>query len=258
MSLLEVSKLNYAYGEEPVLQDIDFTIGKLGLIGIIGPNGSGKSTLLKNISGHYTPCHGGVKLFNKGVSDMSIQERARIIGYVPQEIPHEFDFSGYDVVMMGRTPYLRRFQRETPQDISIVKEAMNQTNTWSIRLRPISQLSGGERQRIYISRSLAQLPKIMLLDEPISHLDIKYQLEILKLLKELTHQGILVLTVLHDINLASLFCDEIIMLKEGRLVAKGSAAETLNKRYINETFNVNIEVLQSPSTRLPYIVPVVS
>lgn len=258
MPLLEVKNLSFAYGKELVLEGIDFTIQKLGLIGIIGPNGSGKSTLLKNISGHYLPCCGGVKVFDKNVSSMSIQDRAKIIGYVPQEIPYEFEFSGYDIVMMGRTPYLRRFQRETIKDISIVREAMNQTNTWNIRHRPISQLSGGERQRVYISRSLAQLPKIMLLDEPISHLDINYQLEILKLLKELTTQGILVLTVLHDINLASLFCDEIILLKEGNLIAKGSIGETLNKRYIKEAFNVSIEVLKSPSTQLPYIVPVVS
>lgn len=258
MPLLEVRDLSFAYGKEPVLEQVDFTIDKLGMIGIIGPNGSGKSTLLKNISGHYTPCSGGVKVFDKNVSGMSIKERARLIGYVPQEIPHEFEFSGYDIVMMGRTPYLRRFQRETIKDIDIVRDAMKQTNTWEIRQRPISQLSGGERQRVYISRSLAQLPRVMLLDEPISHLDIKYQLEILKLLKELTLQGILVLTVLHDINLASLFCDEIILLKEGKLIAKGSIGETLNKTFIKEAFNVSIEVLHSPRTQLPYIVPVVS
>jgi iron complex transport system ATP-binding protein len=258
MPLLEVQKLSFSYGDVQVLHEIDFTVDQMGLVGIIGPNGSGKSTLLKNISGHYTPGQGGVRILDKAVSGLHIQERARIIGYVPQEIPHEFDFSGFDIVMMGRTPYLRRFQRESAQDIRIVQEAMSQTNTWHIRQRSISQLSGGERQRVYISRSLAQLPRVMLLDEPISHLDIKYQLEILKLLKKLTSRGILVLAVLHDINLASLFCDEIVLLKEGRLIAKGPVRETLNKEYIDEAFNVNIEVLYSPSTRLPYIVPVVS
>lgn len=258
MPLLEISKLDFAYGKESVLEGIEFSLDKVGLIGILGPNGSGKSTLLKCISGRLRPLAGRVQVFGRDIAALSIKERARLIGFVPQEIPYEFDFSGYDIVMMGRTPYLRRFQKETLQDIKIVQQAMMKTNTWQIRQRPISQLSGGERQRIYISRSLAQLPKILLLDEPISHLDIRYQLEILRLLKELTTQGILVVSVLHDINLASLFCDRIIMLKEGKLVTQGSVRETLNKRFIDEAFNVSIEVVHRPGTGLPYIVPVVS
>ena len=255
MPLLEISNLISGYGSKKVLHEISMTIGKPQFTGIIGANGCGKTTLLKHISGYYKPWDGWVKITGKDTRALSVRERARIIGYVPQDIPYDFAFTCYDLVMMGRTPYLKRFQRESSTDREVVREAMELTDTWLLKDRVATQLSGGERQRVYIARALAQKPKIILLDEPISHLDVKYQAETLYLLKELSVQGILVLAVLHDINLASQFCDEILVMKEGAILCSGRPAEVITPLNISTAFAVDIEIFDNPHTQTPYVVP---
>lgn len=257
MSLLEVQNLHAGYGTTQVLKGISFTCRKPQLIGILGANGCGKTTLLKNISGYYSPSCGHILIEKKDIRTMSIRERAKTIGYVPQDIPCDFSFRCYDLVMMGRTPYLKRFQTETGTDREIVREAMELTHTWSFRDRSATELSGGERQRVYIARSLAQKPRVLLLDEPISHLDIKYQVEILNLLQELAAKGLLVLAVLHDINLASQFCDQLLLMEKGTILAQGKSSEVIINNTIGQAFSLEVEIVENPLTNTPYVVPMV-
>lgn len=255
MDVLRVNKLYFSYGKTEVLKSIDFTINESMMVGIIGGNGSGKTTLLKSISGYLKPKSGNVFIAEKNIKDFSVKEKARYISYVPQEMPYDFEFSCYDLVMMGRIPFLKRFQSERKKDKEIVMDSMKITNTWQFRNKSIKDLSGGERQRVYIARALAQKPKILLMDEPVSHLDIKYQIEILSLVNRLSLKGILVITVLHDINLASQFCDKIFIMKEGQIMGSGSPKKVLTFDNIKSAFSIDVELLDNPITNIPYIVP---
>ncbi|MCF6462873.1 ABC transporter ATP-binding protein [Clostridium sp. Cult1] len=255
MTILQINKLYFSYGKTEVLKGIDFTINKNMVAGIIGGNGSGKSTLLKNISGYLKPESGNVFIGKKNIKDFSIKDKAKYIAYVPQEMPYDFEFNCYDIVMMGRMPFLKRFQSESEEDKNIVKESMEITNTWRFKDKNINELSGGERQRVYIARALAQKPKILLMDEPVSHLDIKYQIEILSLVNTLSNNGILVITVLHDINLASQFCDEIFVMKEGKIMASGCPKKVLTPDNIKSAFSIEVELLNNPINHSPYVIP---
>lgn len=255
MSIIKAEDVSFKYGENEVLHGVNFNIDNCKMIGIIGPNGCGKTTLLKNISGYFKPYKGNIYISGKDINKMTAKERARYIGYVPQELSYDFDFSCKDIVMMGRMPYLRRFQKEGRNDFRIVRECMEMTDTWGFRDKSINELSGGQRQRVYIARALAQKPRILLLDEPVSHLDIKYQVDILSLLKDLSYQGILILTILHDINLASQFCDEILMMSNGDIVSEGAPNKVLTVENIEKTFSVNVEIMENPITTTPYIIP---
>jgi len=254
MTIVNVEDLHYSYGNIQALKGVNFKIDGYEMVGILGSNGSGKTTLLKNISGYLKPSRGNVFMMDKSVHKMRSKDRARIIGYVPQDMYFDFEFTSYDVVMMGRTPYLRRFQRETEKDVSIVKEAMILTNTWDLKDRYVNELSGGQRQRVYIARALAQEPKILLLDEPISHLDVKYQVEVLSILKRLTAKGILVFSVLHDINLSSQFCDFILLMKDGEIISMGTPNEVITVENIKMVFSVDAHVIRNPITDTPLIV----
>ncbi|MBM7581613.1 iron complex transport system ATP-binding protein [Caldicoprobacter guelmensis] len=255
MEILKVEGLCFSYGQVEVLKGIDFTVNRNMVLGIIGANGSGKTTLLKNISGYLKPISGSVFILGKNIRDYDIKERARYIGYVPQDGVHDFEFTCYDIVMMGRMPYLRRFQSETKEDRNIVRECMEVTNTWHLKDRSIWHLSGGERQRVYIARALAQKPRILLMDEPISHLDIRYQLEILSLVRSLAFKGLLVIAVLHDINLASEFCDQVLIMKDGQMIACGSPAKVLTRENIMTAFSVDAKIVENPVSGRPYVIP---
>ncbi len=254
MTLLKINQLYAGYRSREVLKGINLELTAGKFVGIIGANGSGKTTLLKSISGYLKPFKGNVLINGEDIHKLSSTQRARRIGYLPQINSSGFAFKCYDIVMMGRFPYLKRFQREGKQDREIVKKTMVTTDTWCFRDRTITELSGGERQRVYIARLLAQKPEIILMDEPITYLDIKYQIEILELLRGLSKKGILVIVVLHDINLASQFCEEIIMLRNGRLVCRGKPENVLTAENTKKVFSVDVHVVDNPFTAKPYIV----
>ncbi|KAA5806326.1 ABC transporter ATP-binding protein [Thermoanaerobacterium thermosaccharolyticum] len=254
MSIVKVEDLHFSYGKIEVLRGINFDIDGFKMVGIIGANGCGKTTLLKNISGYLKPYRGNVYIAGKNVSSMNSREKARLIGYVPQDMYSDFEFSCIDIVMMGRIPYLRRFQKETENDLRIVRESMMLTDTWNLRDRYINELSGGQRQRVYIARALAQQPKILLLDEPVSHLDVKYQIDILSMLKQLTAKNILIFSVLHDINLSSQFCDVILLLDSGKIISKGTPDEVLTVENIKRAFSIDADVFKNPVSDTPYII----
>jgi len=242
---IKVSGLSFDYPGKPVLKGINLTLSEGSFTAVLGPNGCGKTTLLKNISGYLKPRWGKIRVLNKSVSGLSARERARMIGYIPHNTAAGFDFTCHEVVSMGRLPYLGRFQWETGTDRKAIQESMELTGTWDLRNRLINNVSGGEMQRVLIARALAQQPKVLLMDEPVSHLDIKFQMDIINLVGRLCDEvGITAVAVLHDINLASRYCSRIVLMKEGRIISTGSAADVITEKNLKKVFDVEIEVLR--------------
>lgn len=256
MVTLDICGVECYYGSVKVLENVSFTIGSGELVGLLGPNGSGKTTLLKAISGALRPKAGAVYLNEAEIFGMKSREVARNIAVVPQNTDVNFDFTALDIVLMGRHPRLSRFKLEGEKDLTVAKNAMKLTNTWHLAERRISELSGGERQRVVIARALAQEPKVLLLDEPTTHLDINSQLEIMDLLKELCIQrGLILLTVFHDFNLAARYCDAIILLNKGKIVSIGRVDEALTSENIKKVFQVDAVVKKHPLTNSLYVIP---
>jgi len=242
---IKVSGLSFDYPGKPVLKGISLTLSEGSFTAVLGPNGCGKTTLLKNISGYLKPRKGEIRVLNKSVPGLNARERARMIGYIPQNTAVGFSFTCHEVVSMGRLPYLGRFQWETMTDRKAVQESMELTGTWNLRDRLINSVSGGEMQRVLIARALAQQPKVLLMDEPVSHLDIKFQMDIINLVGRLCDEfGITAVAVLHDINLASRYCSQIVLMKEGRIISTGSASGVITEKNLKNVFDVEIEVLK--------------
>ncbi|OPJ55391.1 ABC transporter ATP-binding protein [Alkalithermobacter paradoxus] len=257
LTKIKVNNLNWSFGNEKILDNIDIQIEKGKFYSIIGPNGSGKTTLFRNISKALEVPRNSIFIENKDISKLSSKDISKRISCVPQNTIVEFDFSVMDVVLMGRTPYLRRFQDETNGDIQIAKKAMEMTNTWHLKDKKINQISGGERQRAIIARAIAQSTDIILLDEPISNLDIHNQVEILDTIKRLNKENDLtVVAILHDLNLASAYSDEILLLNKGKIVSKGTPEKVLTEENIKSVYNMKVSMIKNPSTGKPYIIPI--
>lgn len=256
--VLDVQNLYGGYNSSSILKGISFQIRKGEFVSILGPNGSGKTTLVKAILGILQPRSSSVSI-NLGedglrkLSELTPKEIARRIAVVPQGFQFEFAFTVGEIVSMGRTPYLRRFQSETNEDIKAIEEAMAFTNTLHLRDRLVTELSGGERQRVIIAQALAQKPDILILDEPTTHLDISYQIEVMELLKKLNEEGVTIITVLHDLNLAAVYCERMILLKEGSVYVDGRVDEVLTGENIKEVFGVDVLIHSHPLTGKPYI-----
>lgn len=251
---ITIKDLSFGYDQRLALKDISLELPKGGFISIIGPNGSGKSTLLKQISGVLKPAVGEVFLNGRNIASIQKREIAQLMSVVPQNTALEFDYKVTDMVLMGRYPYIRRFKGETAKDREIATENMHFTNTYELRNRSFNQLSGGERQRVILAQALTQQPKILLLDEPISHLDLQHQIEIMNLVKKLSmDQGLMVIAVLHDLNMAAAYSDYILMMKTGTVISQGAPVEVLTVPNIKQVFDIDVEVEVSPSTNKPYI-----
>jgi iron complex transport system ATP-binding protein len=257
MVTLKILGVECNYGSVRVLENVSFSIGSGELVGLLGPNGSGKTTLLKTISGTLKLKAGAVYLNEAEVFEMGSREIARNIAVVPQKTDINFDFTALDIVLMGRHPHMSRFKMEGEKDLRIAKDAMELTNTWHLAERHINELSGGERQRVIIARALAQEPKVLLLDEPTTHLDVNNQLEIMELLKELcVEKRLIVLAVFHDFNLASRYCDHAILLDKGKIASIGDIDEVLTSENIRRVFHVDAVVKRHPITGYLYVIPI--
>ncbi|WP_069649119.1 ABC transporter ATP-binding protein [Caloranaerobacter ferrireducens] len=253
---IEVESLYFSYGDSLVLRDINFKIEKGEFVSIIGPNGSGKSTLLKNMISIYKPSRGLIKIDGKELGEYKAKELAKKVAIVPQDTNIAYDFSVFDVVMMGRNPYLGRFQKESYKDFQIVKDSLKLTDTLHLKDKSINQISGGERQRVIIARALAQQPEIILLDEPTSHLDINHQLEILSLLKKLnTEKNMTIVIVIHDINLATRYSNKMILLNKGEILSIGKPKEVITYENIEAAYNLNVVITKDLYTNSPYLMP---
>lgn len=254
MPILELERISFKYGEKQVLQNVTLTVAKGEFFGILGPNGSGKSTLLKLIDGIRLPCEGEIRL--KGIAPGKMQRKdvARLVAVVPQEASWVFPLTVEEVVLMGRTPHIGRFAFESERDLAVARSAMEATDILPFAARLMETLSGGERQRVLIARALAQEPEVILLDEPTSSLDIAHQIRTFDLIRSLSRSaGLTVVSVTQDMNLASLYCDRIALLEEGRLHSLGRPGEVLNESNINEVYRVNVVVDHHPLTGLPRV-----
>lgn len=252
--MLKTDNIKFSYAQDKILKGIDIEIKKGAFIGIIGPNASGKSTLLKNISKSLKADSGTIYFDSKLLNDYNSSELAKKMAVVPQNTEINFNFNVYDIIMMGRHPYQKRWSKVSQKDKRIVKETMEYTDTLKLRNKLINELSGGERQRVIIARALVQKPDILLLDEPTSSLDINYQGEIYDLLKHLNQEfNLTIVTVSHDLNLTAQYCDELLLLKEGKIYAAGSAEEVLTEKNIKAVYNAEVLIKKNPLSEKPFV-----
>ncbi|MBN2259101.1 MAG: ABC transporter ATP-binding protein [Clostridiales bacterium] len=252
-----IKKLNFKYDtNRMILNDLTLDFKKGQITGIIGPNGSGKTTLIKNLSRILQPDSGELYLFGKDLAKYKQKDLALTTGVVFQERDSEFQFTVFDIVMMGRYPYKKKFEVENAEDYAIVTDALEKTNTYQYRNRYLDELSGGEKQRVLIARALAQEPKVLILDEPISHLDLHYQVEILKMIQELAKlKDMSIIVILHDLNFAYKFCDQLILLNEGAVFDQGTPEEVITKENINTVYKVQIEIIKDLKNNGYHIIP---
>jgi len=250
---LTINNLSFSYSSSPVLKGVDLALDLGEVLGIVGPNGSGKSTLLKCINRILKTKGNTVFVDGKDINKLNLKELSKIMGYVPQSSVSVFPFTVFDIVMMGRTPYIHWSPSE--QDYEIVAETLNFLGLSDLAMRHFNELSGGEQQKVIIARALAQQPKILLLDEPTSNLDIKHQLEILCILKDLAqskHCSIIV--AMHDLNMASRFSDKMLMLKKGCIFAVGTPEKVLTEENIEAVYGIKAKVTKSIMGK-PQVVP---
>jgi len=252
--MLEIKDLVCGY-DSFLLKNISFKVNSSELVGIIGPNGSGKTTLIRAITKLVKPKEGKIIYQGKDITKLNFKELAREIAVVSQDAHFPEKIKVKDFVLLGRIPHFKRLQfLETNKDLEIADEAMRLTGILKIKDRFLKETSGGERQLVLIARALAQEPKLLLLDEPTTHLDITHKIKILDLIKRLNKKyGLTVLIVLHDLNLASQYCDRLILLKEGEIYKIGTPSEVLTYQIIEEVYKTVVIVKENPLNSRPYI-----
>ena len=240
MAVLQVDKLQIGYGSRCVLKEASFSIGKGEIVGIIGCNGAGKSTLLKTIRGLLPKQGGSVRYFGKPLEECGDKELATKIAYLQQYVELGFGYTGKDIVMAGRYPYMKWWERESEADAKLALACMEYTGTADLAERPINEVSGGQKQRILIAKVLAQQTPIIFLDEPTTGLDMVYQEEIFRFAKALAGQGKTVLMVVHELNLASKYCYRILLLGEGTLLADGAPQAVFTEELLSRAYKADI------------------
>ncbi len=252
--LLEVKDLTCGYGLNIVLREINFLLREGDVLGIIGPNGSGKTTLLRAITGLLRPVKGVILFEGKDIKKISHKELAKGVAIVSQNQQMGW-MSVEEYILLGRIPHFNQFQfLEKKEDLDIALRWMKLTDIYRLKDRILEELSEGERQLIYLTRALTQEPKLLLLDEPIAHLDITHQVYILDLIMRLNKEfGLTVMMVLHDLNLAAEYCDRLILLNEGRIHREGQPEEVLSYEIIEEIYKTVVVVGRNPVTGRPYL-----
>jgi len=236
---IRTDDLHAMLGGTEILHGIDFTAGDRSLVVVIGPNGSGKSTLLKCIYRVLKPSEGAVFVDGQPLSEYRVRDSAKKIAVLAQHNFYNFEFTVQDVVLMGRAPHKRALERDSAADFKIVYEAMERVGVAPLRDRLFSTLSGGEQQRVLLARALAQQTPCLILDEPTNHLDIKYQLELLDLVRSLDRT---VVAAIHDLNIAAMYCDTIFVMQSGRIVAAGAPRDVLTRSLIRSVYEVDADV----------------
>ena len=256
MAIINIEKLNYSYGKKEVLKELSLDIDENKLTGIIGPNGCGKSTLAKNIIKYINGKFESFKIMDTDIRELTHKKIAQLISYIPQKSIIIPNISVFDYVLLGRFPLLKNsWDNYSEQDYEIVKKNINLLNIRELKDRNIETLSGGELQKALLARALAQEAKILLLDEPTSALDLNNAVEFMKILKNISiKKNISVIIIIHDLNLASLFCDSLIILKDGRFIEKGSPKEVINEENIKFVYNLDCKVCYNENDK-PYIIP---
>ncbi|MBC8062917.1 MAG: ABC transporter ATP-binding protein [Clostridiaceae bacterium] len=253
--MIEIKNLSFSY-DEKVLNNININIEKGKFYTILGPNGSGKTTLLRLISKALNVNKKEIYIEKMDIYSMNFKQLAKKVAVVPQNTEVEFDFSVEDIVLMGRTPHISRFSSEGEKDFHLASVAMEITNTLKFKDKKINELSGGERQRVIVARAICQDTEIILLDEPISHLDIHHQIEIMNEIKSLNeNKNITIVAVLHDLNLAAAYSDHMILMDKGRVHSYGRPEEILNEETIKEVYGLQVYITKNPKTNKTFIMP---
>lgn len=247
--LLQVGDATFAYNGKAILEQVSFSLAAGEFVGLIGPNGAGKSTLLKLLGGVLQARAGEVSLLGRPLNSYGARRVARLVAHVPQSTSFDFPFTVREVVLMGRSPHLGRFQMEGAADRAIAESAMRTTDTAHLADRFVSTLSGGERQRVFIARALAQEPRVLLLDEPTSNLDIKHQLAVMNLVRSLAHDRNLgVIAAVHDLPQAARYCDRVVILSHGVIAADGTPEAVFTPGRLERVFGVEVSVEPEPVT----------
>ena len=256
MAIINIEKLNYSYGKKEVLKELSLNIDENKLTGIIGPNGCGKSTLAKNIIKYINGKFESFKIMDTDIRELSHKKIAQLISYIPQKSTIISNISVFDYVLLGRFPLLKNsWDNYSEKDYEIVENNISLLNIEELRDRNVETLSGGELQKALLARALAQEAKILLLDEPTSALDLNNAVEFMKILKNISmKKEISVIIIIHDLNLASLFCDSLIILKDGKFIEKGSPKEVINEKNIKSIYNLDCKVCCNENDK-PYIIP---
>jgi iron complex transport system ATP-binding protein len=253
---LEARDLSVRYGALQAISDVSVDVRPGEVVGIVGPNGSGKTTLVRALAGLARPAAGVVRLGERPVGGFARRDLARLVAYVPQDPVTAFAFTALEVVLMGRAPHGHGLGLAGRSDLAVAREALARLDVTHLEDRPIQRLSGGERQRVFLARALAQRPAVLLLDEPTTHLDLAHQLGICSLMRELAlGDGLTVAAVLHDLTLAGAYCDRVVLLAAGRIVAAGPPREVLTAAAIEAVFRVAVRVERHPTTGAPFVLP---
>ena len=246
--MLSVNQLSLSRQGNTLLDNLSLQIETGKLYALIGHNGSGKSTLIKALSGEMVPSQGSVMLDNQPIHKLPAKMLARDVAYLPQRLPDAAAFTVAELVMLGRYPHQKWLQKPNEQDHRAVERALALTQTQCFSDRTVATLSGGERARVWLAMCLAQQTRYLLLDEPLAALDVVYQVEVIKLIRQLVdEQGLGVVIILHDINLAAQFCDEFIALKNGKLCHIGDVESTMSQEVLQRIFGIHLHLLSHPS-----------
>jgi iron complex transport system ATP-binding protein len=249
---LDLVGISVDIGGRRIVNDVHVKVPDGSFVGLLGPNGSGKSTILKTIYRVNRPVAGDILLDGRDLLAMRPKDVARRVAVLAQETTVEFDFTVFEMVMIGRTPHKRAFDRDDDTDRSIVAQAIERVGCEDLAHRSFNTLSGGEKQRVLIARAIAQGADHLILDEPTNHLDIRYQLDVLELVAGL---GVTVLAALHDLSLASLFCDRVYLLTDGAIVTGGTPAEVITTEMVRHAYGADVLVIDHPETGTPHLIP---
>lgn len=243
--MIRVEDLSFSYiKDSPVLSEISFTVPKGKITGVIGPNGSGKTTLLRLLSGYLHPDTGGVYLEGHDVSAYSAREIARKMALLQQKFSMEYDFSVMDIVLAGRNPYVKKMRGETEEDYRIARESMRLAGIDDLAERSVFALSGGEQQMVMLARALCQEAPVLLLDEPVTGLDIRHQIEFLSTVHKMSRQkNITVVCILHDLNLCMSYCDHVVLLQQGKVCVSGDPQTVLTKETIERVYQTEVSLI---------------
>lgn len=253
---VKINDLTFAYDKEMVLNHIDLKISKGDFVSIIGPNGSGKTTLLKHIAKLIPTAKNSIWVNDVDIHDFKALDLAKTLSLVPQVNHFEYGFSAFDVVMMGRHPHVSNFKGESKKDLDVVLKAMKETDTLQFKDRAINTLSGGERQRVVLARAIAQDAQILLLDEPITYLDIHHQIDVVSLIhRHGREENKTVIAVMHDLNFALRFSDYIILLENGAVISTGSPEEVLTAHNLKVAYGIEVELIKKEN-KLVHIIPI--
>ncbi len=254
--MLEVRGLHVAYGSRDVLRGIDLRVEPGEVVGLVGPNGCGKTTLLRAVT-RLTPWQvGDVAIGGEPVQRLTRRDLACRAAVVPQSPMLPAGFTALDIVVMGRTPRLSFLQQESAEDYGIARDALARVDGADLAMRPVDELSGGERQRVVLARALAQQAPLLLLDEPVANLDIGHQMSVFQLLRELAaREHLAVLVTIHELVLASLYCDRVALMADGAIIADGRPADVLTAERIARAYGARVLVLETPGLPAPVVVP---